>query len=343
MAVRAHPARGERSGAGRARSPSRCRPGSCSATSAGGSSSPSALGTRGARCQRSRWCFLLAAIIGIGLRNVAIALAILGLPPILTNTFVAVRQVDRTAVEAAEGMGMRGAGVIARIELPLAAPTIMSGIRTAAINIFATATIASFVGLSTLGDLVTGRNVYGDDGVVAGAIVIALLAMVIELVLAGVQRLVTPRGLNCSAAAKPHRIRAPRRGGDGVPEAEEALDEHQDPVASALRVARRGRTGCRRGGLRRRQRRVIDGRHGGRADPVEPRQLGGHGHRRVQELHRAVHPRPDLRPGSRGRRLQREDQAQPGLGDHRAEGDQGRPDQRLSGVHLHRARLVLPC
>ena len=138
---------------------------------------------------------LLAAIIGIGLRNVALALAILGLPPILTNTFVAVRQVDRTAVEAAEGMGMTGAGVIARIELPLAAPTIMSGIRTAAINIFATATIASFVGLSTLGDLVTGQNVYGTDGVVAGAIVIALLAMVIELVLAGVQRLVTPRGL----------------------------------------------------------------------------------------------------------------------------------------------------
>jgi osmoprotectant transport system permease protein len=139
--------------------------------------------------------FLLAAVIGIGLGNVAIALGILGLPPILTNTFVAVRQVDRTAVEAAEGMGMTSAGVIARIELPLAAPTIMSGIRTAAINIFATATIASFVGLSTLGDLVTGENIYGTDGVVAGAIVIALLAMVIELVLAGVQRLVTPRGL----------------------------------------------------------------------------------------------------------------------------------------------------
>jgi osmoprotectant transport system permease protein len=139
--------------------------------------------------------FLLAAIIGIGLRNVAIALGILGLPPILTNTFVAVRQVDRTAVEAARGMGMRGSEVIMRIELPLASPTIMSGIRTAAINIFATATIASFVGLSTLGDLVTGQNVYGTDGVVAGAIVIAILAMVIEISLAGVQTLVTPRGL----------------------------------------------------------------------------------------------------------------------------------------------------
>lgn len=144
--------------------------------------------------------FLLAVIIGIGLGNVAIALVILGLPPILTNTFVAVRQVDRTAVEAAEGMGMRDAQVIARIELPLAAPTIMAGIRTAAINIFATATIASIVGLSTLGDLITGENVYGTDGVVAGAIVIALLAMVIELALAGVQTLVTPRGLKLQRA-----------------------------------------------------------------------------------------------------------------------------------------------
>jgi osmoprotectant transport system permease protein len=139
--------------------------------------------------------FLLAAIIGIGLGNVAIALAILGLPPILTNTFVAVRQVDRTAVQAGEAMGMRPWEVISRVELPLAAPTIMAGIRTAAINIYATATIASFVGLSTLGDLVTGRNVYGDDGVVAGAILIAFFAMLIEAGLAGVQWLVTPRGL----------------------------------------------------------------------------------------------------------------------------------------------------
>ena len=78
----------------------------------------------------------------------------------------------------------------------------MTGIRTAAINIFATATIASFVGLSDLGDLVTGRNVYGDDGVVAGAIVIAVLAGLIELVLAGVQRLVTPRGVKLQRAAR---------------------------------------------------------------------------------------------------------------------------------------------
>jgi osmoprotectant transport system permease protein len=146
--------------------------------------------------------FLLASLIGIGLGNVALALGILGLPPILTNTFVAMRQVDRTAVDAAEGMGMRPWEVILRVELPLAAPTIMAGVRTAAINIFATATIASFVGLSTLGDFITNRSVYGDDGVVAGAIVIAVLAGLIELALAGVQRLVTPRGVKLQRAAR---------------------------------------------------------------------------------------------------------------------------------------------
>jgi osmoprotectant transport system permease protein len=146
--------------------------------------------------------FLLAALLGIGLGNVALALGILGLPPILTNTYVAIRQVDPTAVQAAEGMGMRPWEVILRVELPLAAPTIMAGVRTASINIFATATIASFVGLSTLGDLITGRNVYGDDGVLAGAIVIAVLAALIEATLAGVQWLVTPRGIKLQRASR---------------------------------------------------------------------------------------------------------------------------------------------
>jgi len=146
--------------------------------------------------------FLLASLIGIGLGNVAIALGILGLPPVLTNTYVAMRQVDPTAVQAARGMGMRSWQVILRVELPLAAPTIMAGVRTAAINIFATATVASFVGLSTLGDFVTQPAVYGNDGVVAGAIVIAVLAGLIEAALAGVQWLVTPRGLKLARASR---------------------------------------------------------------------------------------------------------------------------------------------
>src|SRR4051794_6201011 len=102
--------------------------------------------------------FLLAAIIGIGLGNVALALGILGLPPILTNTFVAIRQVDPTAVEAAEGMGMRPWEVIMRVELPLAAPTIMAGGPPAALKLFAPPTTPPLARLSPPGGPATGPN-----------------------------------------------------------------------------------------------------------------------------------------------------------------------------------------
>jgi osmoprotectant transport system permease protein len=147
---------------------------------------------------------LMVAFIGTGTLNVTIALAILGIPPILTNTFVAMRQVDRDAVEAAQGMGMTDSEVIRKVELPLGVPTIMSGVRTAAINIVATATIAPLAGVLTLGDLILSRNVYGDEGVLAGAILVALLALLVELLLAGLQHLLTPKGLRVSRG-KPTR------------------------------------------------------------------------------------------------------------------------------------------
>jgi osmoprotectant transport system permease protein len=138
---------------------------------------------------------VLIAFVGTGFLNLTIALAILGIPPILTNAYVGIQQADRSAVEAARGVGMSEIEIATRVELPLAAPTIMSGVRTAAINIIATATIAPLAGTVTLGDFIINRNVYGDEGVIAGAIVVALLAITVELVLAGVQRLLTPKGL----------------------------------------------------------------------------------------------------------------------------------------------------
>jgi osmoprotectant transport system permease protein len=143
----------------------------------------------------------MAAAIGVGLLNVTIALAILAIPPILTNAFVAVRQVDPGAVDAARGMGMTAREVITRVELPLAVPTIMSGVRTSTINVVATATIAPLAGVLTLGDFIIARNVYGDDGVLAGAILVALLALALELLLAGLQRLLTSPGLRRASAA----------------------------------------------------------------------------------------------------------------------------------------------
>lgn len=142
-----------------------------------------------------------AAFLGVGLINLTLALMVLGVPPILTNTFVAMRQVDRGSIEAARGMGMGEFDIVRKIELPLAAPTIMTGVRTAAINIVATATLGPLVGQLTLGDLIINSNVNGDDGVLAGAICVAFLAGVVELALAGVQRLVTPRGLRLQRAA----------------------------------------------------------------------------------------------------------------------------------------------
>lgn len=138
---------------------------------------------------------LVVAFVGFGFLNVAIALMVLGIPPILTNSFVGVRQVDRNAVEAARGMGMGDLAVITKVELPLAVPTIMGGVRTGAINIIATATIAPLAGVVTLGDFIIARNVYGDTGVLAGAILVAFLAIAVEFGLAGVQRLLTPKGL----------------------------------------------------------------------------------------------------------------------------------------------------
>lgn len=142
---------------------------------------------------------LMATAIGVGMLNLTLALSVLGIPPILTNAFVGVRQVDRATVDAARGMGMTEFEVLRKVEVPLAIPTIFTGIRGAMIAIVATATIAPLAGVLTLGDFIINENVYGDNGVLAGAILVALLALVLEFGLAGIQRLLTSKGLRLSA------------------------------------------------------------------------------------------------------------------------------------------------
>jgi osmoprotectant transport system permease protein len=154
-----------------------------------------AIGNAGRAIPELALIAFMVAFIGFGMFNLVIALMVLGIPPILINSFVGIRGVDRGVVEAARGMGMSEFGVITKVELPLAVPTIMSGVRTAAIAIIATAAIAPLAGVVTLGDFIINFNVYGDEGVLAGAILVALLALTAELILAGVQRLLTPRGL----------------------------------------------------------------------------------------------------------------------------------------------------
>ncbi len=143
---------------------------------------------------------LMATAIGVGVLNLTVALAVLGVPPILTNAFVGIRQVDRATVDAARGMGMTEFEVLRKVEVPLAIPTLFTGIRGATIAIVATATIAPLAGVLTLGDFIINENVYGDNGVLAGAILVALLALVLEFSLAGLQRLLTSKGLKLSPA-----------------------------------------------------------------------------------------------------------------------------------------------
>jgi glycine betaine/choline ABC-type transport system substrate-binding protein/ABC-type proline/glycine betaine transport system permease subunit len=133
--------------------------------------------------------------IGLTSPNLAFALTLLAIPPIFINGYVGIRQVDRDVVDAARGMGLTGAQVVRRVELPMALPLIFGGIRTSAVNVVATATLGSFVGVSTLGDWIVANNVYGDAGRIAGALVVALLALACELLFAALQRAVTPRGL----------------------------------------------------------------------------------------------------------------------------------------------------
>jgi osmoprotectant transport system permease protein len=139
------------------------------------------------------------AYIGVGFTNVTLALVLLAIPPILTNTYVGVRQVDPEVIDAGRGMGLKPTQVVGRIELPLALSSIFGGIRTSAVNVVATATIAPLAGVLTLGDFILSANVYGDDGRLAGAIVVALLAIAVELGFATLQRVVSPRGLKIAA------------------------------------------------------------------------------------------------------------------------------------------------
>ena len=132
------------------------------------------------------------AYIGTGFANVMLALALLAIPPVLANAYIGVRQVDPGTVDAARGVGMTGLDVVRRVELPLAAPLIMGGVRTSAVNVVATATIAPLAGVSSLGDPIIAYGVYGDAGRLGAAIVVAVLAVSAEFGLAGVQRLISP-------------------------------------------------------------------------------------------------------------------------------------------------------
>jgi osmoprotectant transport system permease protein len=135
-------------------------------------------------------------IFGIGATPAFVALLALALPPILQNSIVAIREVDRDLKEAARGMGMTPTQLLFGVEMPLALPVIMAGVRTSGVNVVATATIAALVAWGGLGRfIVDGLSQRDFVQLFAGAVLVAALSLAAEAFLASLQRLATPSGL----------------------------------------------------------------------------------------------------------------------------------------------------
>lgn len=142
----------------------------------------------------------------IGFWPTFIALVLLTIPPVLTNTYVGIKGIDADTLEAGRGMGLSGMQSLARIEVPLATPLIVAGLRTASVQVVATATLGAFTGWGGLGRYIVDGFATGDDAQIGGgAVLVASLAVLTELVMAAFQRLVSPR-----IASSGHRARVGR-------------------------------------------------------------------------------------------------------------------------------------
>lgn len=128
--------------------------------------------------------FICIPIFGVGIFPATIALTFLALPPILINTAVGFRGISESLLETAVGMGMNRKQTFFKVRLPLAVPMMLTGIRTAAVEVIASATLASYIGAGGLGDLIfTGLGLYRMDFLIIGGVSVAALSLIIDLVL----------------------------------------------------------------------------------------------------------------------------------------------------------------
>jgi osmoprotectant transport system permease protein len=145
-------------------------------------------------------------IFGLGDLPIIISLTALAIPPMVTNSYVALREVDPDIKEAARGMGYREVAQVLRVELPLAVPLIMAGVRTSAVQVVATATLAALIAGGGLGRyVIDGLDQQDYTKLFAGAILVALLALATELALAAVERVLVPRGMRLLRAPTAQR------------------------------------------------------------------------------------------------------------------------------------------
>ncbi|HWL96482.1 MAG TPA: ABC transporter permease [Nocardioidaceae bacterium] len=140
---------------------------------------------------------LVAGLMGVGFRTAIVGLSIYGILPTLRNTMTGLEQVDRTLIESARGMGMSARATLARVELPMAVPVILTGIRLSLVLIVGTAALAPFIGGGGLGQLIiTGVNLQLDKQLIVGAVLIASLALLIDWVGRVVETFARPKGLS---------------------------------------------------------------------------------------------------------------------------------------------------
>lgn len=139
---------------------------------------------------------LLVTFLGFTFTLALVALTAIAISPILINTLTGLREVDRQIVDAARGMGLSELQILTRVQLPIAAPVIFAGVRTSAVQVVASATLATFFGAGGLGDLIVG-GFQGNNQtmLLVGAFSVAALAMITEFTFAGLERGFTPKGL----------------------------------------------------------------------------------------------------------------------------------------------------
>ena len=143
------------------------------------------------------------AFLGVGFLNVCVALILLAIPPIITNSYVGIRGVDPETVDAARGNGLTDRQVALQVELPMALPTIMGGIRISLVSVIATATIAPLANVDTLGRPIISPNVYGTAGQLASCLVVAVVTLAADGLFVLLQKAVTPEGLKLAERGRP--------------------------------------------------------------------------------------------------------------------------------------------
>ncbi|MDQ2941713.1 MAG: ABC transporter permease [Chloroflexota bacterium] len=137
--------------------------------------------------------------LGFGVPPTVIALFALAVPPIVTNTFTGIREVDAELIEAGRGMGMRESELLLQVELPLAMPIVLAGLRTSAVQVVATATLGAVLGTGGLGRyIIDGIAQQDDPQLFVGAVIVALLAIATELAFAALQRAAISPGMRRS-------------------------------------------------------------------------------------------------------------------------------------------------